>query len=391
MRVIERALLIILVVLPMQGSLVNAAPLKVSFATAATPPQIDAQAWALMEIKSGWVIAGDNAEQPMAPASITKLMTTHVLFEELVQGRIKLSDSVAISEKAWRSEGSRMFADVNTRIELEHLLKSTIIQSGNDAAIALAEHVSGTEDRFALLMNQHAERLGLRDSNFLNATGLPAQGHYMSPIDILALSAALITDYPSFYSWYSIKEYEHNNIKQFNRNKLLWKNMGVDGLKTGHTEEAGYCLVASAERSGERWIAVVMGAESERMREQQVSTLLDYGFNNFTVTEVLADQAGVAEATVYGGESDVVRLKPESPVYVAVPQGRVKDLEIRIQMAPEFEAPIQLKQSMGLARLYLDGQLLKDVPLVAMSEIPEGGFFKQVFDALKRAVVGLFN
>ena len=354
-------------------------------------PEIAASAWALMEAKSGWVVAGFKADQPMAPASITKLMTTYVVFDELEQGRINLADSVSISEKAWRSEGSRMFADVNTTIELEHLLKSTIVQSGNDAAIALAEHVSGSEQRFANLMNQHANQIGLQHSNFANSTGLPAPGHQMSPVDILKLSAAIITDFPTYYPWYAIKEYEHNNIRQYNRNKLLWKNMGVDGLKTGHTEEAGYCLVASAERFGERWIAVVMGTESERVREAQISKLLDFGFNGFEVTEVLQDQTGVAQAVVYGGQTDVVRLKPQNPVYVALPRGRLNDLDIRFQMAPEFEAPIQISQSMGVASLYLDGELLQDVPLVAMSEIPEGGLLKRLFDSIKRSVLNLFK
>ena len=347
--------------------------------------------WALMEARSGWIVANSNGDTPLPPASITKLMMNYAVFSELAKGSISLNDDVAISERAWRSEGSRMFADVNTTINLEHLLKSTIIQSGNDAAIALAEHTSGSEERFAALMNDYAQKLGLTRSSFKNASGLPAPGHQMSAIDILKLSAAIIEQFGEFYSWYGIKEYEHNSIRQFNRNKLLWKNLGVDGLKTGHTEAAGYCLVASAQRQGQRWIAVVMGTESEALREKAVTELLEYGFDAFDAGEVLSEQGGVAQARVYGGETDQVLLKPISPVYVAVPRGRLGDIEVRLQMAPSFDAPIQLKQSMGVAALYLDGSPLVDVPLVAMSEIPEGGFLKRVGDAISRGIGGLFD
>ncbi|MDG1905121.1 MAG: D-alanyl-D-alanine carboxypeptidase [Arenicella sp.] len=347
--------------------------------------------WALMEARSGWVVANSNGNQPLPPASITKLMMNYAVFSELAKGSISLNDEVAISEKAWRSEGSRMFADVNTTINLEHLLKSTIIQSGNDAAIALAEHTSGSEERFAALMNDYAQQLGLTHSRFKNASGLPAPGHHMSAVDILKLSAAIIDQFGEYYSWYGIKEYEHNSIRQFNRNKLLWRNLGVDGLKTGHTEAAGYCLVSSAQRQGQRWIAVVMGTESEALREQAVTELLEYGFDAFDAGEVLSGQGGVAQARVYGGETDQVLLKPISPVYVAVPRGRLADIEVRLKMAPSFDAPIQLKQSMGVAALYLDGNPLLDVPLVAMSEIPEGGFLKRVTDTISRSIGGLFD
>ena len=328
--------------------------------------------WALMEARSGWIVANSNGDTPLPPASITKLMMNYAVFSELAKGSISLNDDVAT-------------------INLEHLLKSTIIQSGNDAAIALAEHTSGSEERFAALMNDYAQKLGLTRSSFKNASGLPAPGHQMSAIDILKLSAAIIEQFGEFYSWYGIKEYEHNSIRQFNRNKLLWKNLGVDGLKTGHTEAAGYCLVASAQRQGQRWIAVVMGTESEALREKAVTELLEYGFDAFDAGEVLSEQGGVAQARVYGGETDQVLLKPISPVYVAVPRGRLGDIEVRLQMAPSFDAPIQLKQSMGVAALYLDGSPLVDVPLVAMSEIPEGGFLKRVGDAISRGIGGLFH
>ncbi len=360
-------------------------------AAEAFTPSVTTTAWALMEARSGTIVASSNAEMPLPPASITKLMMNYVVFAELEKGAIDLADQVAISEKAWRSEGSRMFADVNTTINLEHLLKSTIIQSGNDASVALAEHTSGSEARFASVMNDYARQLQLTQSHFENASGLPAPGHQMSSVDILKLSAAIIDHFPQYYGWYGIKEYEHNNIRQFNRNKLLWKNMGIDGLKTGHTEAAGYCLVASAKRQEQRWIAVVMGTESEAARETAVAELLEYGFNSFDSGEVLSEQGGVAQARVWGGESEQVLLKPAAPVYVVVPRGRLAEIEVRLQLAPSFDAPIALRQPMGVAALYLDGQALRDVPLVAMSEIPQAGFVKRLVDSITKAIGGLFE
>jgi len=222
----------------------------------------------LMDMNSGWVVAGKNAREPLSPASITKLMMNYVVFSKLKSGDINFTDQVSISEKAWRAEGSRMFADVNTRIELKHLLKSTVIQSGNDASIALAEYVGGSELGFSELMNHAASELGLQDSHFVNSTGLTAQGHYMSASDVAALSAAIIRDFPDFYPWYAEKEYTHNNIRQQNRNRLLWKDSSVDGLKTGYTEAAGYCLVGTAKRNGQRWIAVVLACKCKSLRRR---------------------------------------------------------------------------------------------------------------------------
>ncbi len=345
-------------------------------------PSVPTVAWALMEANSGWIVAHSNGFTAQPPASITKLMMNYVVFAELEKGSIAFDDEVAISEKAWRSEGSRMFADVNTTINLRHLLKSTIIQSGNDASVALAEHVSGSEERFAMLMNDYAGKIGLEQSNFKNASGLPADSHYMSAVDILRLSNAIINDFDEYYPWYGVKEYEHNGIRQFNRNKLLWKNIGVDGLKTGYTDEAGYCLVASSQRQGQRWIAVVLGTESVPARERAVTELLEYGFDAFDTGEVLAEQGGVAQVRVFGGEFDEVRVAPQSQVNVVVPRGRLADIETRLQMAPAFDAPIQIEQPVGVAALYLDGKPLLDVPLVAMSAVPEGGLFKRLKDSV---------
>lgn len=346
-------------------------------------PEIDAKAWVLMEMNSGVVVTGHESELPLPPASITKLMMNYVVFSRLHAGDISVSGMVPISEEAWRAEGSRMFADVNTRIELGHLLKSTIIQSGNDAAIALAEFTGGSEFAFAQLMNQAAKKIGLKHSNFMNSTGLPAEGHAMSAHDIAVLAAAVIREFPEFYKWYSEKTYTHNNITQQNRNRLLWKDNSVDGLKTGHTNAAGYCLVASAVRGKQRWIAVVLGSESERSRERQVLTLLNYGFTAYEPLTMLDEQGGVASVRVYGGEVEEVLLQAAEPVYLTVPKGREKDVQVALQHSPYFEAPISIGQSMGIASLSLDGKLLVEMPLVATSAITRAGWWKRMIDSIK--------
>ena len=354
-----------------------------AYTNAQTPPELDAKAWVLVEMNSGTMVAGHNANMALPPASITKLMMNYVIFSRLKAGDIAMSDNVSISEQAWRAEGSRMFADVNTQIELSHLLKSTIIQSGNDAAIALAEFAGGSEFAFAQLMNKAASKLGLSQSNYVNSTGLPAQGHHMSAVDIATLASAIIREFPEFYAWYSEKVYTHNNITQYNRNKLLWKDPTVDGLKTGHTDAAGYCLVGSALRNKQRWIAVVLGAKSVSAREKAVLELLNYGFNYFDAVEKLNQQGGITSVKVYGGAAEEVLLQANEPINLVVPKGRAKEIETILHHSPYFEAPIVVGQSMGLAELTLDGKTLIEVPLVATSEIKDAGWWKRAVDSIK--------
>ena len=346
-------------------------------------PKLEATAWVLLEANSGWVVDGMNTREPLPPASITKLMMNYVIFSRLRSGDIQFTDQVPISEHAWRAEGSRMFADVNTQIELKHLLKSTVIQSGNDAAIALAEYTGGSELGFARLMNEAGIALGLQDSHFVNSTGLPAPGHLMSASDIAALGAAIINEFPEYYPWYAEKQDTHNGITQYNRNKLLWKDSTVDGLKTGYTEAAGYCLMGSALRDGQRWIAVVMGAKSERAREKAVLELLNYAFAAYKPLELLDQQGGLVSAPVYGGEVDEVRLQAAQSVKLVVPSGRESDVETQLQFSPYFEAPIAVGQAMGVATLSLDGEILSEVPLIAMSAIKQGGWWKRFSDSVK--------
>jgi len=346
-------------------------------------PEINAKAWALLEVSSGTVIVGRNVDQPYPPASITKLMTNYIAFNKLRDGEINLSDAVTISEKAWRTGGSRMFAKVGSKVELEHVLKSTIIQSGNDAAVALAEHIGGSELGFIQLMNRAASELGLQQSHFANATGLPAPQHAMSARDIAVLSAAIIKQHPQFYLWYSEKEYTHNNITQYNRNKLLWQDSSVDGLKTGFTEAAGYCLVGSAVRNKQRWIAVVLGSNDEASRARAVKALLDFAFAAFTPIRVLDQQGGLTAADVYMGEVDKVQLGTLGPVNVVVPVGREQDLVSEFRLSPYYQAPIEIGQAMGVVSLSLDNKLLVDVPLVSMSTIRDGGWWVRLVDGIR--------
>ncbi len=347
------------------------------------PPIFDSTAWVLMEAASGWIVAGKNESEPLPPASLTKLMTNYVIFDLLDSGQLDFTDQVAISERAWRAEGSRMFAEVDSRIELKHLLKSTIIQSGNDAAIALAEHAAGSEEAFSALMNMTAEKLELSNSFFENSTGLPSDRHRMSAADIARLALAMINNYPQYFKWYSEKQYSHNGITQYNRNKLLWKDSSIDGLKTGHTEKAGFCLVGTAQRHGQRWIAVVMGAADESAREDAVQALLNYAFAAYQSISVLDQQGGVAEVPVYSGDADIVRLKAAGPALVVVPTGRESDLEIHWQLKPYYRAPVSLGQAMGVAHILLDRQPIAEIPLVAVSDIKQGGWWKQMTDSVE--------
>lgn len=346
-------------------------------------PEVDAKAWALLEFNSGMVIMGRNVGQQYPPASITKLMTNYIAFNKLRDGEIKLSDAVTISEKAWRTGGSRMFAKVGSKVELVHVLKSTIIQSGNDAAVALAEHISGSELGFTQLMNRTASELGLSQSHFANATGLPGAQHAMSARDIALLSAAIIQQHPQYYSWYSEKEYTHNKITQYNRNKLLWKDSSVDGLKTGFTEAAGYCLVGSASRNGQRWIAVVLGSSDEKSRAKAVLGLLDFAFAAFTPIRVLDQQGGLTTADVYMGEVDKVQLTTQGPANLVVPVGREQDVVSEFRVSPYYRAPIEIGQAMGVVSLSLDNKLLADVPLISMSTIKEGGWWDRLVDSIR--------
>lgn len=354
-------------------------------------PQIAARAYVVMDADTGKVIAAKNAETAFPPASLTKLMTSYVLAYELGKGNISKQDLVLISEKAWRTPGSRMFIREGTQVQLEDLMKGIVIQSGNDASVAVAEHIAGSERAFADLMNQHADLLGMTTSNFLNATGLPNEQHVSSAIDMAQLARAIIQRYPQHYGIYSEKYFTYNKIRQPNRNKLLWRDKTVDGLKTGHTDAAGYCLVASAKREGMRLISVVMGTRSEEARAQESQKLLSYGFRYYRTHQLYNANEALNSATVWSGAQDQLKVGLSDPLAVTIPRGQVDQLEAVMDIDKVIKAPVIKGEVYGKVNILLNGELVREVPLVALEGIPEAGLLKRIWHAIMLFFVGLIG
>lgn len=349
------------------------------------PPTIDAKSWVLMDYTSGQILAESNMDLRVAPASITKVMTSYVVSAELAHGKIKLDDKVSISENAWRSggagtDGSTSFLQLNSQVPLKDLLYGMIIQSGNDAAIALAEHTAGSEATFAQLMNQYAAKLGMTGTNYVDASGLPNPNHYTTARDIALLSRALIHDYPDEYKVYAVKDFEWNGIKQHNRNTLLWRDSTVDGIKTGHTSEAGFCLATSALRGDQRLIAVVMGATSEKQRADDNQALLNYGFRFFETQKLYAAGKPLAEPELWKGVEAKLPLGVTEDVLITFPRGRYADLKASLEMPSRLIAPIEKGKQVGTLKVTLDDKTLLERPLVALGDGSEGGFFKRLSD-----------
>jgi D-alanyl-D-alanine carboxypeptidase (penicillin-binding protein 5/6) len=351
-------------------------------------PEVSAKSYILQDYASGKVIAALNAEQRLPPASITKLMTAYVVSHELASGNIALEDEVLISEKAWRMVGSRSFIEVNSKVPIEVLLRGMIIQSGNDAAVALAEHIAGSEDTFAQMMNQYAQQLGMFDTNYQNATGLPGKEHYTTAKDIAILSAAVIRDFPSHYAWYAEKEFTYNDITQHNRNKLLWRDKSVDGLKTGHTEEAGYCLAASAKRDDMRLISVVLGTRSENARAQETQKLFNYGFRFFETHELYQAGQQIADSKVWKGASDLVKLGLDKSLAITVPRGSYNDLVATTHIQQPVIAPIMSGQVLGNVDIHLAGELVATQTLVALEAVEQGSWWRRLLDTLLLLIWG---
>ena len=358
-------------------------------------PALDLKAFALMDYASGEIIAASNPDLRVAPASITKVLTSYVVFDEMRQGRMKDTDTVLISEKAWRqgidSTESRMFIDVGSQVPLIDLLRGIIVQSGNDATLALAEHVAGSETAFATLMNQHAKRLGMANSHFADASGLPHPDHYTTARDLTILSRALIREFPEQYKMFAEREFTWNKIRQPNRNLLLGRDPSVDGIKTGHTSEAGYCLLTSAQRDGRRLIAAVMGAKSWAYREQASLELLNYGFRFFETATLYGPDKPAETLRVYKGASEQVTIGTLEAVAISLPRGSTDKLQVTTQFDTPIVAPLSKGQVLGTATVTLDGRTLKTVPLVAMSEVPAGGFFHRFFDTIRLWIARLLN
>lgn len=347
------------------------------------PPAINATSYLIMDFDSGQILAGENMDERLPPASLTKIMTAYVAGSELAENHIKLDDMVTVSEKAWRMTGSRMFIEVNRQVSVRELLDGIIIQSGNDASVALAEHISGDESVFAQLMNQHAVRLGMTNTHFVNATGLPDEQHYSSARDLTILGAALIRDYPDIYEIHSHKEFTYNGIKQHNRNRLLWLDSSVDGIKTGHTEEAGFCLIASAERDNMRLIAAVMGAGSEKARASAVQALLNYGFRFYETRKLHNAGDVVTTARIWKGAADHIDLVLKDDLHVTIARGQFDKLEKNFELPERIFAPVETGTQTGHMKLVLAGREVMTVPLYVKEAVPEGGFFKRAKDKIK--------
>lgn len=344
------------------------------------PPTFDASSYVLMDFASGSILADYNSNLRVDPASITKIMTAYIVYQSLEAGDITLTDLVEISEYAWRSIGSRMFVEVGNKIILEDLLLGLIIQSGNDASIALAEHIAGTEQAFADVMNAQAKRLGMKDSNFVNATGLPDPEHFTTAYDVALLSRAMISEFPEEYKTYAQKEFTFNDIKQYNRNRLLWRDSSVDGIKTGHTEDAGYCLAASAIKNDMRLISVVMGTASDKARTVNSQALLNYGFRYYESHKLYSAGETLIEQRMWKGENKLIQLGLDEDLYVTIPRGRYDELKASMDVDSKIIAPIEQGDQVGIVKVTLQGEDYLEAPLVAMQSNPKGAIWRRTVD-----------
>lgn len=344
------------------------------------PPALAAKSYILIDHLSDYVIAEQDVDQRVEPASLTKMMTVYVADQALKSKKLKLTDMVFVSDRAWRTEGSRMFIDVNASVSVEDLLKGIIIQSGNDASVALAEHIAGTETAFAELMNFYAKQMGMVNTHFVNATGLPDPNHYTSARDMATLAKALIRDFPETYKIYSQKEYTYKNIKQTNRNRLLWRNDYVDGIKTGHTDSAGFCLVASGLKDGMRLIAVVMGTNSDSSRIDETNKLLSYGFRFFETRKLYPAGMAVKKSRVWMGQEKEVTLGLADDLYVTIGHGQYDRLKAAINVEKVIKAPAPAGTVLGTIAIQLENKTIVERPIIALNEIKAGGFFGRMYD-----------
>jgi D-alanyl-D-alanine carboxypeptidase (penicillin-binding protein 5/6) len=356
-----------------------------------SPPSLAAKSWLLIDAQTGHIITEYNADQSLPPASLTKMMTTYIASEQIASGNIGYNDMVRISEKAWRKGGSKMYIREGTEVKLEDLLRGIIIQSGNDASIAMAEYIAGSEDAFADLMNQTAFSLGMRNSHFMNATGWPAKNHYTTARDLSLLARALINDHPEDYSIYSEKEFTYNDIRQPNRNSLLWQDDSVDGIKTGHTEEAGYCLVSSAVKDGMRLISVVMGTRSEKDRAAETQKLITYGFRFYETVKSYDASQQLIESEIWKGDNNSIKLGTEEAIWLTIPRGTAGDINAELEVPELLQAPVIQGEKIGTIKLTLNGETLATKPLIALESVDEGGLFKRFWHWIVLMVKGLFS
>ncbi|NYT57954.1 D-alanyl-D-alanine carboxypeptidase [Alcaligenaceae bacterium] len=343
-------------------------------------PALTARAWMTLDVNSGQVIAAQNLDESVEPASLTKLMAAYVVFDAIENNRLALDQKVPVSEKAWKTEGSRMFIKVNSQVSVDELLQGVIVQSGNDATVALAEAVAGSEDAFVTLMNEEAARQGLHDTHFENSSGLPGPTHLTTVRDLGTLAQNLVTRFPQYLHYYSQKEFTYNKIKQNNRNRLLWADPTVDGLKTGHTQSAGYCLVTTALRDGRRVVSVIVGAASDAARTENSLKLLNWSFQNFDTIKLYDNEKPAVTARVWEGEVENVGLGSSTPTWVTVPRDKGDQIKPVAQYTQPLIAPLKAGTKVGKVTLSLDGRVLREDPLYVLADVPEAGFFSRIYD-----------
>lgn len=352
---------------------------------------VTANAYVLIDFNSGQIIASKNLDERMPPASLTKMMTLYIVSSALKSGQIKLEDNVRISEKAWKTGGSRMFVQVKSKVPVEKLLQGIIVASGNDACVALAEHVAGSETAFAAIMNQTAAQLGMTNSHFTDSTGLPNENHYSTPRDIATLAYALVRDFPEYYHWYKQKWFSYNDIKQPNRNRLLWRDDSVDGIKTGHTDSAGYCLASSAIRNNVRLVAVVMGSTDDKNRATDSQTVLNYGYRNFESHKLFAANQTLSSPRIWGGSDKTVPMGLTKDLYVSIPVGQYADLKANLKVNSDLSAPIHQGQNYGTVDITLEGQVIASKPLIALQSIQSGGLWSRTRDKIVKLFHNWFS
>ena len=364
--------------------LLSALPAVLPAQPAAPPaPAIAAKAYLLVDFHSGQALVAHNPQQRVEPASLTKLMTAYLTFTALKQKRLRPDLAVPVSEYAWRAAGSRMFIEPRKAVTVDELVRGMIVQSGNDACIALAEAIAGSEEAFAEMMNREAQRLGLKNTHFVNATGLPHPQHYSTAQDLAALATAVIRDFPEYFPLYSQKEYRYNNITQANRNRLLWTDPAVDGMKTGYTENAGYCLITTARRGERRLVSVVLGAASEAARAAESQKLLNHGFQSYEGVRLYSGNQPVATLEVYKGAANSVKAGFPTDLHLTVPRGGGEKLKAVVDSVQPLLAPISVGQNIGTLRLTLDGKPFREIPVVALESVPVAGILGRGWDALR--------
>ena len=354
-------------------------------------PELDLKSYILIEPNTNTVIAEFNSSDLIEPASMTKVMTGYVVSDQIKNELISLNDQVLISEKAWKMEGSKMFIEVGKKVSILDLLKGIIIQSGNDASVAIAEYVGGTEDGFVDLMNSYAGALGMNDTNYINSTGLPAEGHFTSARDLATLTAKFINNFPDEYALYKEKQYTFNNIKQLNRNKLLWRDESSDGVKTGHTSTAGYCLIGSAERGNMRLITVVAGSDSDNDRFLSTQRLLEYGFRFYVTQKYFDPNKEYVSAKVWGGRSEQIQLGVSDEISITLPRTSFKDIKVDYEYKSNVQAPIIKGQVMGSLKIISDGEVVKTADLIALENVEAKGFFGRLWSSFVLWVMSLFG